>query len=124
MLTLEKISGEKEMSNLVSTGISLPPEIQSDIAMNTQNTPSTTQSIYTAFTPEQNRDLETPPSSAPTSPPTAPSSPRNIGPRTPRQWSVPGSGPRTPFPQVLIADPVPIPSNASTGLMTGTLTHK
>ena len=33
--------------------------------------------------PVRNRDLETPPSSAPTSPPTAPSSPTPLGPRTP-----------------------------------------
>ena len=36
--------------------------------------------------PEKNRDLETPPSSAPSSPPTAPSSPTLKGPRTPHTF--------------------------------------
>ena len=46
--------------------------------------------------PVRNRDLETPPSSAPTSPPTAPSSPTPMGPRTPNTISRSSQRVRTP----------------------------
>ena len=87
--------------------------------------------------PQPNRDLQTPPSSAPTSPPTAPSSPGDLGPRTPRQCFTPSSGARrppvdsSPFrrPSHTVGSPAPL-TNEVTGpggsgdMMIGALTHR
>ena len=87
--------------------------------------------------PQPNRDLETPPSSAPTSPPTAPSSPGDLGPRTPRQCLTPSSGARrppadsSPFRRHsrLVSSPAPVANHAtqpggSGDMMRGALTHR
>ena len=80
---------------------------------------------------EPNRDLETPPSSAPTSPPTAPSSPTPQGPRTPQ-----GSRTRTTSesrhdvvdPGSPLTVPVisgePVNSDLREDVMRGALTHR
>ena len=87
--------------------------------------------------PQPNGDLQTPPSSAPTSPPTAPSSPGDLGPRTPRQCFTPSSGARrppvdsSPFrrPSHTVGSPAPL-TNEVTGpggsgdMMRGALTHR
>ena len=74
--------------------------------------------------PVRNRDLETPPSSAPTSPPTAPSSPTPLGPRTPTTIcrSVPRV--RTPQERSPFRSPAPDAVSLAQPDMRGALTHR
>ena len=79
--------------------------------------------------PVRNRDLETPPSSAPTSPPTAPSSPTPMGPRTPNTISRSSQRVRTPQESSPFRRPATnavslVPTISAPDDMRGALTHR